>query len=262
MAIITDELRTEICSLYRDGWTCGAISRRTLAHGYQVARILAEAGIRAPTKQKVLDKKQLRILRRMYLGGKPTAAIAERIGMSSQWVKHVARRLGLPIRAAGQQAVRIDQQTQAQLVRDWRRGASLGELGRAIGHAPTTARRLLEDAGEKIPVRHNTGERHAMWRGGRTMAKGGYWQVYARGNDEFASMRTKYGYILEHRLVMARSLGRPLTQRETVHHINGNKLDNRIENLQLRHGPHGKNECYRCRSCGSRDIEAVPIETH
>jgi hypothetical protein len=41
------------------------------------------------------------------------------------------------------------------------------------------------------------------------------------------------GFISEHRLVLSESLGRRLTKYEVVHHINGDRLDNRLENLQL-----------------------------
>lgn len=42
------------------------------------------------------------------------------------------------------------------------------------------------------------------------------------------------GRVAEHRKVVADSMGRALTEHETVHHMNGDRADNRLENLQLR----------------------------
>ena len=61
------------------------------------------------------------------------------------------------------------------------------------------------------------------------MIQRGYQYVLAKGHP-FATSR---GYVLEHRLVMEKSLGRLLNPDEVVHHINGDRTDNRLENLQL-----------------------------
>lgn len=65
----------------------------------------------------------------------------------------------------------------------------------------------------------------------------GYINIKLQPNDFFYPMANKDGYILEHRLVMAQHLGRCLHFWETVYRRNGNKEDNRIENLRLGHAP-------------------------
>jgi hypothetical protein len=61
------------------------------------------------------------------------------------------------------------------------------------------------------------------------ITKGGYKLVYAPEHNNSNGI----GYIPEHRLVMSRHIGRDLLDNENVHHKDGNRLNNNIDNLEL-----------------------------
>ncbi len=77
------------------------------------------------------------------------------------------------------------------------------------------------------------GSRSSSWKGGRILNGSGYVKIWLPPDHPFHCMANKQGYCYEHRLIMAEHLGRPLTTDEVVHHLNGDKHDNRIENLRL-----------------------------
>lgn len=134
----------------------------------------------------------------------------------------------------------------------YRSGLSMKAIAAKIGRSVHVVARRVRKAGIARAYQ-GAGPDHSMWQGGRNFA-GEYWRVWISQNDPLASMRTHDGYVLEHRLVMARKLGRPLLPTETVHHIDGDKTNNELQNLQLRQGRHGKHVVMCCLACGSFNI--------
>ncbi len=67
----------------------------------------------------------------------------------------------------------------------------------------------------------------------RKLTGGGYHTTTLPKGHHLSDMARSGRAVLTHRLVMARHLGRPLTKDEIVHHRNGIRTDNRINNLEL-----------------------------
>ena len=98
-------------------------------------------------------------------------------------------------------------------------------------NSPLFEKHLSEEHRKKLSknmIGKYSGENHPLWKGGKINNKG-YILVY---KPNYPNNR-KDNYIYEHRLIMEEYLGRCLFSYEIIHHKNGIKTDNRIENLEL-----------------------------
>lgn len=186
-----------------------------------------------------LSDEELKDLVRRYEAGEYVKALAAETGYSWAGMHNALKRCGVKFRGRrgpSPKKVTLEDPRVVEALSLWDKGMSYVRAAEHVGIGSITLRRLLVESG-RDPQTHWKGEGARNWNGGRQRNGEGYIRVAA---DEFAeSMGDTRGMVLEHRLVMARQLGRPLASDETVHHKNGKRDDNRPENLELWTGKHG-----------------------
>ncbi len=254
--------------LYEELGSGNAVARRLHLSHTATYRLLHDAGVVLPDRHgpEVQEKKKklhgalAEAAVADYVSGMPMAAMRAKYHVGRYAIVTAVQDAGFPVRDRGQQPRQFTDEQKREMVDLYQTGLSQAHIAVKFHTSAPTVSRIIRKSDTPVVMRSGrNGAGHGAWKGGRFVETQGYIRVWLEPDDPMASMRLHDGYVQEHRLVMARWLGRPLTPAETVHHRDGQRSNNDIQNLQIRFGNHGKGSSWRCRKCGSTDLEPCDI---
>jgi len=241
----------ELVRAYAEGENIAPLARRFRMCNQTVTEILIRRDVQlrhgGVHHDRVRSDAVCRKIGEKYRNGAGLSALAREYDCSTPTIVKALERAGVPRRSSGRQATWTPEFEQ--------RIADLDDASMTIGQI---AAELAVPERSVLGFLRRT-DRIELPAVGTRRKVGKYVQVVP--NDEDLNYVRVYpsGYVLEHRLIMGRKLGRKLTAQETVHHINGDGTDNREENLQLRQGQHGKHQARICGDCGRSNVISVPL---
>lgn len=192
----------------------------------------------------------LDVITKLYDSGLGCYEIGKRLGCRGSNIQYRLNKAGYPRRTFEEARALANRHRQenpkgllslAEMAGLYEQGYGCHLIARQAGVSPTLVHKRLRRAGVNLRTASEAmtdkackaiqfsqmGGHNSMWKGGRVVVGEGYIAIWMPSHPN----ATKRGYVLEHRLVMARGLGHPIKQGEVVHHLNGIKDDNRPENL-------------------------------
>lgn len=170
----------------------------------------------------LLATDQLEKARADYENGMSLENVSNAAGVSKKIMARIFREHGIAIRAPRETLLMQSPLNNAEIKSRYLGGASIASIVKAVNAKSYTAVRLVLIR-EGVQLRKpgaRAGEENHQFKGGSVVYRAGY--VRVRGTRVSPA---------EHRLIAEKAIGRPLRRNEVVHHINGDKTDNRNCNL-------------------------------
>lgn len=193
-----------------------------------------------------------------YLNGVSLKQLISKYKCGEVALRNTIKRNGITLRDHGGQRRRVTDDEAKEILNLYKKGFPQSAIANQMKCGGSTVSRILTSYGLFVKGRA-FGENHGSWNGGVSKLKEGYVLQKIYHTDPYISMARRSGYVPQHRYVMAKHLGRVLSKDESVHHIDGDRANNNISNLQLRKGKHGKGVQYVCSHCGSVNIISKEI---
>jgi hypothetical protein len=230
---------SEMIKLYESGLSCAEIARRAGATHGGVHKRLKKAGVclrkRCQHPSSIPNSKMIEL----YKSGESIENIARLAGFTYSSIANRLKQAGIKIIRKAYKREDLtgrifNQLTALKMIEGsgksrWLCQCSCGKT------AIVDAGRLKSGNTKSCGCRKNLhGESHGRWRGGNYIDSNGYSILSILSKESKRAI-----HIPEHRVVMEKVLGRPLFHNEHIHHKNGVRNDNRIENLELKVTAHG-----------------------